>query len=252
MRSMHGIYALSVSGWMLAFVTVLIVGISKTGLPVLGILFAPLFADVLPSRASTGALLPLIIMADIFAILFWRRHGSWKHLVRLFPLAFVGIVAGYFAMGRINDQQLRYIIGAIVIVMLGVSVYRQYILGIETPLPTSWWFASIAGFLAGATTMVANAGGPVTMIYLLSMRLPKKQFIGTCAWFFFVVNWIKVPFSLSLRLISGPSLLFDAVLSGGVVAGALAGLALAHRIPEKGFMIAVQILTLVSGVMMFF
>jgi uncharacterized protein len=249
---MHGIYDLSVSRWILAFVTVLIVGISKTGLPVLGVLFAPLFAEVLPSRASTGALLPLIIVADVFALFFWRRHASWKHLVRLFPLAFVGIVAGYLGMSRINDQQLRYVMGSIVLVMLGASVYREYILGIKAPLPSSWWFTSIAGFLAGATTMVANAGGPVTMIYLLSMRLPKKQFIGTCAWFFFVVNWIKVPFSLSLGLITGPSLLFDAVLSAGVVAGALAGLILAHRIPEKAFTIAVQVLTFLSAVMMFF
>jgi uncharacterized protein len=249
---MHGIYALSVGKWVLASVTAVLVGISKTGLPVLGILLAPLFAEVLPARASTGALLPLFIIADVFAILFWRRHGSWAHLVRLFPPALVGIVAGYFAMGRVDDQQLRFIMGVIVIIMLGVNVYRQYILGTDKPLPTTWWFAAIAGFLAGATTMVANAGGPVTMIYLLSMRLPKKEFLGTAAWFFFVLNWVKVPFSLSLGLINGPSLLFDAVLSGGVVAGALTGLALANRIPEKAFMIAVQALTLVSAVRMFF
>jgi uncharacterized protein len=249
---MHGIYALSIGRWILAYVTAIMVGISKTGLPALGILPAPLFAEVLPARASVGALLPLLILADAFAVIFWRRHGSWKHLVRLFPPALVGIVAGYFAMGRVNDQQLRYIMGAIVIVMLGVMVYREYILGTEKPLPTTWWFASIAGFLAGATTMVANAGGPVTMIYLISMRLPKKEFIGTAAWYFFVLNWIKVPFSLSLGLITGPSLLFDSVLAAGVIGGAFAGLALAHRIPEKAFMIAVQALTLVSAVRMFF
>ncbi|MGA2762086.1 MAG: sulfite exporter TauE/SafE family protein [Spirochaetia bacterium] len=156
---MNGIYTLSVSRWVLAGLTAIMVGISKTGLPVLGILLAPLFAEVLPSRASTGALLPLFIVGDVFAILFWRSHGSWKHLVRLFPPAIIGIIVGYFAMGRINDQQLRYIMGAIVIVMLGVNVYREYIVGTEAPLPTTWWFASIAGFLAGATTMVANAGG---------------------------------------------------------------------------------------------
>jgi hypothetical protein len=228
------------------------VGISKTGLPVLGILLAPLFAEVLPARASTGALLPLLIVADAFAVIFWRRHGSWKHLARLFPPALVGIVAGYFAMGRINDAQLRYAMGAIVVVMLAVNVYREYIMGTKAPLPTTWWFAAIAGFLAGATTMVANAAGPVTMIYLLSMRLPKKEFIGTSAWFFFVLNWVKVPFSLALGLITGPSLLFDAPLAAGVVAGALAGLALAHRIPERAFMVAVQALTLVSAVRMFF
>lgn len=248
---MHGIYALSVGKWVLAFVTSLMVGISKTGLPALGILLAPLFAEVLPARASTGALLPLLIAADAFAVIFWRRHGSWKHLVRLLPWAVVGIVAGYFAMGRINDQQMRYVMGAIVIVMLGVNVYREYVMGKDAPIPTSWWFAAIAGFLAGATTMVANAAGPVTMIYLLSMRLPKKEFIGTSAWFFFILNWLKVPFSISLGLISVPSLEFDALLVPAVVGGAFAGLYLAKGIPEKAFMIAVQALTFLSAVRMF-
>ena len=90
------------------------------------------------------------------------------------------------------------------------------------------------------------------MIYLLSMRLPKDEFIGTSAWYFFIVNWLKVPFSISLGLITPASLTFDAVLVPGVVAGALAGLYLAKRIPEKAFMIAVQVLTLASAVRMFF
>jgi hypothetical protein len=249
---MHGVFAISAGRWILAFLTAIFVGIAKTGLPALGILPAPLFAEVLPARVSTGALLPLLIIADVFAVVFWRRHGSWKHLVRLLPWAVVGIVAGYFAMGRINDHQMRYVMGAIVVVMLGVNLYREYVQGKDAPIPTSWWFAAIAGFLAGATTMVANAAGPVTMIYLLSMRLPKKEFIGTSAWFFFILNWLKVPFSVNLGLITPDSLTFDAVLAGGVVAGAVAGFFLARRIPEKVFMIAVQLLTLVSAVRMFF
>ena len=248
---MHGIYALSAGRWILAYVTSLMVGISKTGLPALGILLAPLFAEVMPARASTGALLPLLIIADAFAVIFWRRHGSWKHLVRLLPWAVVGIVAGYFAMGRINDLQMRYVMGAIVMIMLGVNVYREYIIGKDAPIPTSWWFAAIAGFLAGATTMVANAAGPVMMIYLLSMRLPKKEFIGTSAWYFFILNWLKVPFSISLGLITIPTLGFDALLAPAVVAGAFAGLYFARGIPEKAFMIAVQVLTLASAIRMF-
>ena len=249
---MHGVYALSIGRWILAGVTALCIGVAKTGIPALGILLAPLFAEILPARVSTGALLPLLIAADVFAVIFWRRHGSWKHLARLLPWAVIGIVAGFFALGRINDQQMRYVLGAIVIAMLGVHVYREYILGKDAPIPTYWWFEAIAGFLAGATTMVANAAGPVTMIYLLSMRLPRDEFIGTSAWFFFVLNWLKVPFSLALGLITVDSLAFNAVLAPGVVIGAFAGLYLARRTPEKAFMIAVQVLTLLSAVKMFF
>ena len=249
---MHGVYALSAARWVLAGVTAVLVGIAKTGIPAVGILPAPLFAEVLPARVSTGALLPLLILADAFAVIFWRRHGSWKHLVRLLPWAVAGVVAGYFAMGRINDHQMRFVMGVIVLVMLGVNVVREYVMGRNAPIPTTLWFAGIAGFLAGTTTMVANAAGPVTMIYLLSMRLPKNEFIGTSAWFFFILNWLKVPFSASLGLITVQSLRFDAVLAGTVVAGAVVGLLIARRIPEKGFMIAVQALTLISAVRMFF
>jgi uncharacterized protein len=249
---MHGVFALATGKWVLAAVTALCVGVAKTGVPALGILLAPLFAEILPARVSTGALLPLLILADAFAVFFWRRHGSWKHLVRLLPWALAGIVAGYFALGRINDQQMRYVMGAIVLIMLGVHVYREYVLGKDAPIPTSWWFAAIAGFLAGATTMIANAAGPVTMIYLLSMRLPKDEFIGTSAWFFFILNWSKVPFSLSLGLINPDSLTFNAILAPAVVAGAIGGLFLAKRIPEKIFMIVIQVLTLASAVKMFF
>ncbi len=248
---MHGVYALSTGHWVLAGFTALLTGISKTGIPALGIILAPLFAEVLPARVSTGALLPLLISADAFAVIFWRRHGSWKHLVRLIPTALVGIVAGFFALGHVNDQQLRYVLGAIVIVMLGVHAYRVYVLK-DAPVPASWWFAVITGFLAGATTMIANAAGPVTFLYLLAMRLPKEEFIGTSAWYFFVLNWLKVPFSLALGLITADSLAFNAVLLPGVVAGAFLGLWLAHRVPEKAFMIAVQVLTLGSAVKMFF
>jgi hypothetical protein len=249
---MQGVFALSAGKWVLAYITAVFVGVAKTGIPALGILPAPLFAEVLPARISTGALLPLLIAADVFAVLFWRRHGSWKHLVRLLPWAVAGIVAGYFALGRIDDRQMRYVMGCIVIVMLGVHIYREYVLSRDAPIPASWWFAAIAGFLAGATTMIANAAGPVTMIYLLSMRLPKEEFIGTSAWYFFILNWVKVPFSLNLGLITPESLTFDAILAGGVVAGALAGLYLARKIPEKAFMIAIQVLTLASAVKMFF
>ncbi len=249
---MHGVYVLSTGKWILAAVTAVCTGIAKTGIPALVILPAPLFAEVLPARLSTGALLPLLIVADAFAVVFWRRHGSWKHLARLLPSAAAGIVAGYLAMVRIDDRQMRFAMGAIVIVMLGIHVYREYILDKDAVIPTSLWFAAIAGFIAGATTMIANAAGPVTMIYLLSMRLPKKEFIGTSAWFFFILNWLKVPFSVSIGLLTAESLVFDAFLAGGVILGAYAGLYLAKRIPEKAFMIAVQILTLAAAIKMFF
>lgn len=228
------------------------VGLAKTGLPGLGTLVVPLFAMVLPARASTGALLPLLILGDAVAVVYYRRSAVWRHLLGLLPWAAAGIVAGYFLMGRIDDGIMRPALGALVLAMLGVSIWRDFAARGTVSVPTRWWFAAVMGLLAGTTTMVANAAGPVMMIYLLAMRLPKEEFIGTGAWFFFLVNWIKVPFSAGLGLITVPSLLLDAVLAGGVLAGAAAGILAARRIPQKAFHLAMLVLTAAAAVSMFF
>jgi uncharacterized protein len=248
--------------WLLGGATALLVGFSKAGVPALGTLLAPLFAHVLPARASTGALLPLLIAGDIFVVIAYHQHAVWRHLVRLLPWALAGIVLGYIAMGHINDRQMRPILGGLVIVMLAISLWRDLAReraravrgpdAAEPPLPTQWWFAAIAGLIAGATTMVANAAGPIMMIYLLSMRLPKNEFLGTSAWYFFILNVVKVPFSLSLGLITVPSLTLDAILVPLVIGGAVAGLFVARRLPEKAFTYSVYGLSFIAGVLLFF
>ncbi len=205
------------------------VGVSKAGIPGLGTLFVPLFALVLPARESTGALLPLLIIGDVFAVAFYRRHASWHHLVRLLPWA----------------------AGGIVIVMLTLNVWRS-VFRKDAPVPAWPWLSAVTGLLAGATTMVANAAGPVMLIYLLAMRLPKNEFLGTSAWFFFLVNITKVPFSAGLGLITPSSLVLDGILAPAVVAGAFLGVWAAKRIPEKPFEISVQALTLAAAVLLFF
>ncbi|MFD6672575.1 TSUP family transporter, partial [Streptomyces diastaticus] len=104
------------------------------------------------------------------------------------------------------------------------------------------------GVLGGFTTMVANAGGPVMSLYLLSAGFRKLGFLGTSAWFFLIVNTSKVPFSVGLGLIDGPSLLLDAVLVLLVVPGALLGRALAHRINQVLFERLVLAATVAGGV----
>ena len=244
--------SLSTLQWVTAAACSLMVGLTKTGLPALATLIVPLFAMVLPARASTGALLPLLIFGDAIAVLSYRRTAVWRHLVRLLPWAVGGIVIGFFLMGRIDDRIMRPVLGGVVLVMLAASTWRDIATRGKAAVPTQWWFAAIMGLLAGTTTMVANAAGPVMMIYLLAMRLPKDEFIGTSAWFFFFVNWIKLPFSAGLGLITPQSLLLDAVLAGGVLVGAAAGILTARRIPEKAFGIAMLALTAVAAVRMFF
>lgn len=227
------------------------IGLSKTGLPGIGILAIPLMAWVLPARASTGVVLPMLIFADLFAVGYYRRFAVWSKLARLLPWAAVGVFLGYLALGRVNDQQLKPIIGGIVLVMLALNLLHNS--GKEDrPVPARWWFAVLFGLLAGVTTMMANAAGPVMAIYLLAMRLSKNEFIGTGAWYFLLVNWFKVPFSAHLGLINSQSLQFNLVLFPLVALGALAGIKLLKHTPEKIFNHFVQGLAALAAVNLLF
>ena len=112
---------LSALQWMLLGLCAFMVGISKTGVPGFGILVVLLSALVMPAKASVGFVLPLLIFADIFAAAYYHRKAKWEHVFRLLPWTFLGIIAATFSLEKINDQQLKPIIG--IIVLQQVSVY---------------------------------------------------------------------------------------------------------------------------------
>jgi uncharacterized protein len=194
-------------------------GLSKTGITGLGILPVVIFANLLPARESTGAILPLLLCGDIFGAAFFRKHASWPHLWRLFTWVIAGVVAGYFALGHINSAQVRRIIAVILLAMLALQWWRGRQQGdLAARLPHSKWFTALMGILAGFATMVANAAGPVMVIYLLAIGLPKLVFVGTAAWFFLLVNLFKVPLSVNLGLITRESLWMGPAADSGRVA----------------------------------
>ena len=236
------IVELDLVGWSVVAVCAVIVGISKTGVPGIGIVVVPLMASILPTRSSVGVLLGILILGDVFAAGYYRRHAQWGHILKLLPIAFVGIIVGYFGLKVVNDEQLRPIIGVIVLAMLGINYWRRLAEDGEKSIPKGWWFPLLMGFFAGVTTMMANAAGPIMIIYLLAMRLPKKEFVGTAAWFFFVINWVKVPLGLQLGLITFESVKLNLLMLPFVIIGAVAGIVMLRKIPQKAFSTTMEIL----------
>jgi len=242
-------FELTLRGWLRAALSAALVGLSKTGLPGAGILAIPLMAIVLPPLESTGAVLPLLVVGDVLAVAWYRRHASWPHLVRIMPWAAAGIVIGWRLLGHLTDATVKPLIGGIVLGMLALRyVNRVWSADGDGGLFQQRWFSSGIGLLAGVTTMVANAAGPIMALYLVAMGLPKNVFIGTAAWYFFILNLFKVPFSASLDLINPGSLRFDLLLAPCVLAGGGLGLLVARHIPEKAFAIVVQILAAAAAV----
>ena len=225
-----------------------LVGVSKTGVPGCGILNVPLMALAFSAKMSTGLLLPLLAMADVFAVCYYHRHAQWKHVWRLLPWALAGIGAGSLIIRFINDAQLKPIIGFIVLIMLVMNYWRLHRAKGDLKVPSHWSFAATLGFAAGLTTCMANAAGPIMVIYLLAMRLPKNEYIGTGAWYFLILNWLKIPLFVWDGRITMASVKADIVMLPAIAAGAFLGIIILKKIPQKHFNLIIQILALAAAI----
>ncbi len=228
---------MNLEAWQLALAILgaLLVGLSKTGIAGLGMLFVVMFANVIPAKESSGFVLPLLIFGDVVAVWAYRLHARWAHVWRLMPWTAGGVVIGYVAMGRIDDRQARVLIGAIILVMVSVQVWRRSRAKADDVVEQGAWFAPTIGVLAGFTTLIANAAGPLMAIYLLAMRLPKMEYVGTAAVFFLLLNLFKVPFMVDLGLITTGSFGFNLMLAPVVFIGAMLGRRLLPLINQKLF-----------------
>lgn len=237
--------------WAIAISGALIVGISKTGLSGLGILAVALLALVFPARDSVGTVLILLIAGDIVAIITYRRTASWPHLIRLFPWAAVGVVAGAWALGKVDETTMRRLLAAVLIGLVILQVLRQRQPPSGETRPRTW-VAAGTGLAAGFTTMVANAAGPIMNVYLLAMEMPKLLFVGTTAWYFFVMNLFKLPFSYALGMINGQNIPLSLTLVPVVVIGGLIGRWVLHRLDQRMFERIALVLTAVAAIRLLF
>lgn len=236
--------------WALAVLGALLVGVSKTGIAGLGMLFVVIFTQIMPAKQASGLVLPLLIFGDIIAVASYWRHAQWRYLGRLLPWATLGVVAGYFTLGRIDDRQAKVLIGAIILGLFALHLVRRRHAGVEER-GHGWWLAPFIGVLAGFTTLVANAAGPLMVIYLLAMRLPKMEFVGTGAVFFFALNFfIKVPFMVHLGLINSASFSVNLLLAPAVFAGAFIGRKILFKINQKLFEAIALWLSAAGGLML--
>jgi uncharacterized membrane protein YfcA len=221
--------------WVLAIVAALCAGLAKTGFGGLGIVAVLLFAQIFPAKASTGALLPLMIFGDLIGVYFYRGHANWPDLIRLLPATLVGIVCGWWLMPRIPDHDFIVFLGWLILGLMVLTVVqrrfpRMLLSAVNHPL-----LGLVAGWAAGLATMLANAAGAITAFYFLARRMDKMTFVGTAAWFYLVINLSKIPFSIHLGLMTPESLKFDLLLLPAVAVGAVAGRLLLRRVPQRLF-----------------
>lgn len=232
------------------FIAAIIVGMAKTGISVALLIAVAMLAYIFGGKTASGLMLPMLIIADVFAVLYYHRHASWHHLKRIFPTAAIGVVLGTLIGGQIDDVQFKQFMGIIILVSLGVMFWLES--KKEDVIPNNPWFAMTIGLFGGVTTMVGNLAGAIMTLYLLSTRLPKNAFIGTAAWFFLLINLYKVPFHVFVwKTISLDLVFLNLITLPFIGLGIIIGIQIVKRIPEKQFRIVILIMTAISAFLMF-
>jgi hypothetical protein len=221
--------------WLISIVAGVGVGVAKSGFAGVSLVHVLVMAHIFGDKASTGVVLPMLCVGDVFAVIAFKRHAVWRHIVRTLPVACVGVAIGTWLMTLIPSTAYKPIIGWTVLMLVLLHLWRMWKPAAFEKVPQAWPFAAAMGLLAGITTMMANAAGPVMGLYLLAVGLPKFQLTGTNAWFFLLINFYKIPFSAGLGLIRTDTLLFNLALAPAILAGLFLGCWLLHHVPQRVF-----------------
>jgi uncharacterized membrane protein YfcA len=240
-------FSLSPFDWMLFVSCALLIGMSKTGVPGVSMFVVPTLALIFGGKQSTGVLLPILILADVFAVIYYHRFAEWFHLLRALPWALAGLFFALWIGNMVNDEQFKRIIAITVFASVALMIWKDYYYKKEFT-PDKWWFAAILGVVGGFATMIGNVAGPIFAIYLLALHLNKKNFIGTNAWFFFIINLSKFPLqAIVWKNISLNTLAIDLLVLPAIAIGAWLGIMIVKRIPEKTYKWFIITITIVSA-----
>jgi uncharacterized membrane protein YfcA len=233
--------------WAVAIFAVFIVGLSKSGLVgAAGMVSVPLLSLVMPARDATGMMLPVLLAMDAIAITIYRRDANWPVLGILIPGACLGTLLGWALWSVVTDAEVLLAVGIITILFMldALLPLRKRL----ADLPPSRPWGTFWGAAAGLTSFISHTGSPPFQIYTLPLKMTPVVFSGTTAFFFAIVNTMKlVPFYFLGQLNVANLELSAALIPFGLV-GVGVGVFLVRRISAKAFYQIAYFLILVLGI----
>lgn len=246
--------------WVFVSAAIIIQGISKSGFAGgAGILSLPLMMLVMPVDKVAATLLPLLILLDMNAIYHHRHNKDWGVIRQIYVPAVVGIVIGALVWWRVGEAgievyggYIKRFVGVLAIFLafyiMAKEVSLEWVRGKKAGPRVGW----IAGILAGFSSTIAHAAGPIVSLFVFSKDLGKTMFVGTVAWAFTLINLTKLPFYVAVDLVDFSVLRFDLFLVPLIPMGSYLGKWMHYRVSEKVFNRIIMALTSVAGVQLLF
>lgn len=234
----------------MAALVAFIIGLSKGGLGgTLGALATPLMALVMPADSVIGLVLPILMLADIFAVaLHWGRWNG-RLVWLLIPGSIFGVTIGTFFITNAPTRSLQIALGVIILLFAIYRISEKRILKSLKYQPRDW-HGLLAGTVTGFSSALAHTGGPPVSIYLIMQEVTPQVFIATSAIFFLILNWIKVPYYFYARLFDFQLLWRIAWLLPLVPAGVWVGRWAAGKVNKEVFEQIIIALLVVTAILL--
>ena len=125
--------------WIILVLTALCIGMSKTGVQGLMLLAVPYMAMAFGAKESTGVILPMLCMADIIAVVYYKRIADWKVVIKLLPTAILGFFVAILVDKLIPANEFRQLMGWTLALVLVVMAWSE-LFGKENRWMRKWWY----------------------------------------------------------------------------------------------------------------
>jgi uncharacterized membrane protein YfcA len=242
----------SPSTWILYFTCAMLIGMSKTGIQNIGTLAIPLFALLFGAKQSTGIVLILLAMADLVAIIYYRKKLIWKEVLKLLPMSLLGLIIALIFGHYIDDKTFKIVMASCILVGVVIMIWMEHVDELRRNQVTNGkWYAPFFGLLMGFSTMIGNAAGPALSVYLLSRRMDKFTFVATGAWFIMILNYIKIPLqSLVWDNLTLPGIILNIMALPFILLGGFIGIKLVKVLPGESFKKLIMVLVVATCIFM--
>ncbi|MDH3263680.1 MAG: sulfite exporter TauE/SafE family protein [Paracoccaceae bacterium] len=219
--------------WAAAVAAAVLVGMSKGGLPMVGMLAVPVLSLTISPVTAAGLLLPVYVLSDMFGLYAYRRAFDRRVVFIVAAGATAGVTLGWATAHVVSEAAVKLLVGVIGTAFSLNLLLRRRPEGPPRParLDRGLFWGTVTGF----TSFVSHSGGPPYQVYVLPLKLAKTTFAGTTTVLFTYVNAIKLLPYWALGQLNPANLKVAAMLMAPAAAAVFLGVFLVKVLPEKLF-----------------
>ncbi|MCH1429835.1 MAG: sulfite exporter TauE/SafE family protein [Chlamydiales bacterium] len=204
----------------LSSIAALLIGFSKSGIPNTGVLSVVLMVSFLPPQFSLAVLLPLLLLGDINALYYYKKHINYKEMTKVLKVVFLGMLLGGLVFFCLKEKMMKKYIAFCLFFISSFKLCSFFFPNIENLFRKLW---RLFAFFGGTFTVGSHTGGPFIAMGLLCKQHSKESFLALYAATFFIVNLLKVPLFLFSKSLTLKTLTLSLMVSPIVFLGAFLG-----------------------------